>query len=270
MKHILRGTLTSLGLMLAPAGAVFATATAAAGADQYGVEAVMNLGCERGLARLETGMAAGNGHALSTAAQLHDEGTCVGRDPARAAALWQQALAAGHPDAPAALALKMGLGDGIAQDYAAAGELLQRGGVKLVADTAPDSYSLGYAYTWLQTVRQGLRYTRTMESAGVDGTADVGFDPRSGETRLLGFRRNRLVDTPVGTRIDRSRSVVGQAVSEAAEAARARVPRPDLARVGHQRFREAVMIAPTVDPNAAQRTREVFEKFVKPGYAERE
>lgn len=267
MHRILRGVLL-VGVAAAPFGAALAESNA--DVQRYGIEAVMNQGCERGIAQLEAGIAAKNAQALSTAAQLHDEGTCVGREPARAAALWQQALEAGHPDAPAALALKIGLGDGIDQDYAAAGELLQRGGVKLVTDTAPDSYSLGYAYTWLQTVRQGLRYTRAMEAAGVDGTADVVFDPRSGETRLLAFRRNRQVDTPVGTRIDRSRSVVGQAVNDAAEAAKGRVPRPDPARIGSQRFRESVVIAPTVDPTAALRTREVFEKFTRPGYIERE
>ncbi len=257
-----------VGLLLLPA--CLNAALAAADVERFGVDAVMGQGCERGLALLEAGIAAKNAQALSTAAQLHDEGTCVGRQPERAAVLWQEALAAGHPDAAAALALKTGLGDGVDQDYAAAGELLQRGGVQLVTESVPDPYSLGYAYTWLQTVRQGLRYTRTMESAGVDGVADIGFDPRSGETRLLAFRRNRQTDTQVGSRVDRSRSVVAQAVSDAAEAARTRVPQPDPARLGGKRFREAMTLAPHVDPNLAQRNREVFEKFVKPGAAVRE
>lgn len=219
----------------------------AAPGSRYSMEALTQLSCDQAVARLNEGLDAKDVDAMYAGGQMYDEGWCVKRDAARMAQLWQAGADAGHGPSAAALALKIGQGDGLPQDYAAAGELLRKAGVKVGEADIPDAYSFGYAYTWLRTTQRELRSSKELASSGAQGLAEVEFNTKRAEAQVVTFRRTDGGEAPVGTRIDRSRSVVRLALSSAAEVAAAKMSKPDPARLTEVRFKEQFAIAPGAD-----------------------
>lgn len=231
---------------------ILAAPLLARGADVslYDADKLSEQPCEKVLPLLDQGIAAGDRDALYTAGQFYDEGYCVGRDAARAVELWKKAQAAGHAKAAGPLALKLALGDGVGQDYAAAGALVRQAGLQPAADGSVDDYSLGYAYGWLQLMHKELQYTKQMQAANVRGTAEVRFEPRSGEWKLAGYRRAAAADGPgIGTRVDRARPVVAQALAQAAQTASARLPKPQLDRLGVATYSDRFVLEPAAADN---------------------
>lgn len=234
-----------LGLVMLTAA--LPLAAQAAPPSRYGMEVLTELSCDQAVARLNEGLDAKDVEAMHAGGQMYDEGWCVKRDATRMAQLWRAAADAGHSPSAAALALKIGQGDGVAQDYAAAGELLKKAGLKVGEADFPDAYSFGYAYTWLRTTQRELRSSKELASSGAQGLADVEFDTKRGAAQVVTFRRTDGGEAPVGTRIDRSRSVVRLALTAAAEAAVAKLSKPDPSRLADVRFKEQFAIAPGAD-----------------------
>lgn len=236
---------TVAGFMMA--GLASPLAALSAPASRYSMEALTALECQPAVERLNEGLQAKDPEASYALGQMHDEGWCVTRDAGKTVQAWRAAAEAGHVQASTALAFKLGQGEGVAQDYAAAGELLRKAGVRVGSTDLADSYSLGYAYTWLRLTKRELVFVKELASLGARGTADVEFDTRKGVAQALSFRRNDGGEAAVGTRIDRSRSVVRQAISQAAETAKAKLPKPDATRLADLRFNEPFGIAPGAD-----------------------
>ena len=233
------------------------TGARAQGAAEYSLEALAPLSCDELVAKLNTGLERKDAQALYSAGVVYDEGACVARDAAKAAFMLRGALDAGHPKAAAALALLTGLGDGVAQDYAAAGALVAKAGVNLgredQARQGPDAdYTRGYAYTWLQVVQREFKYPKELRATNARGSSELQFEPASGKWKAGSFRRVTVADEPqVGSRIDRSRGAVAQAVDEAARAASDRVPAPDKARLASGSYGTKLVVTPGVDDQPA-------------------
>ncbi|HEY1393114.1 MAG TPA: hypothetical protein VFV25_07040 [Methylibium sp.] len=233
----------------------------AATPGQYSLEAIGRLSCEDSVKRLEEGMAAKDGEAFFTAGKLYDEGACVSRDAAKAVELWRNALALGQTQAAASLAVNVGLGQGAAQDYAAAGALAKQAGVRMGAEADAADYSLGYAYTWWQLTQREFQYPQQLIASDVRGSAELRFEPKSGSWKLVSFRRSgNSGETEVGSRIDRSKSLVSQAVSEAARAAQDKLAKPDAARVDQLSYAGKLVVAP---PGDASERAEDLQRFLR-------
>lgn len=231
-----------LALILSLAAPLIAQA---ADTSRYDIDKLSDQPCEKTLPVLDEGVAAGDRDALYAAGQFHDEGLCMARAPARSVQLWQKALEAGHPTVAGPLAMKLGLGEGVNQDYAAAGALVRQAGLQPAAEGSVDDYSLGYAYSWLQVLHKELQYTQQMQAAKVHGTAEVQFEPRSGSWKLAAYRRSAAADGPgVGSRVDRARPVVAQAVAQAAQAATAKLPKPQADRLGSATYGDRIVLEP--------------------------
>ena len=83
-------------------------------------------------------------------------------------------------------------GEGVVQDYAAAGDWLRKAGVRVGGVDFPDSYNLGYAYTWLRLTKREMASVKELATLGARGTADVEFDPRPAPTIENELRRTEL------------------------------------------------------------------------------
>lgn len=229
------------------AAASLSVAAPQAPTSRYSMEALTELECGPAVERINQGLEAKDRDAMYALGQMNDEGWCVKKDPEQAVRMWRMAADAGHPAAVTDLALKIGRGDGVTQDYAAAGEILRTAGVRIGGVEFPDAYSLGYAYTWMRITQREMALVKDLATLEASGFAEVEFDPRKGQAQALTFRRTDGYEAPVGTRIDRSRSVVRQAVSQAADAARSKLAKPDPQRLADLRFREQFGIAPGAD-----------------------
>lgn len=168
---------------------------------------------------------------------LYDKGACLGRDPDKAAQVMRGALDARHPEAGEALAVMTGLGRGVSQDYAAAGALLNCAGVKLPGDgppsDGPDAESTrGYAFKWLKVTEREFVYPSDMRPARIRGINRLLYDPSSGQWAVGTVLSVGGADyASTGSRIDRSRSAVAQALEEAARTVNELVPPADRSRM---------------------------------------
>lgn len=224
-------------------------------AGEYSLAALAPLSCEQMVDKLNAGLEKKDPQALYSVGVLYEEGSCVARDPARAAYMMRGALNAGHVPAAAALALLTGLGEGVPQDYAAAGALLAKAGVKLGDEPVPAGpdadYTRGYAYTWLRVAQRELKYPKELSVTGTRGVADLEFEPRSGQWKAGAFRKTSSTeDVTVGSIIDRSRGVAAGAIDQAARAAAAKVPAPDSHRVVAGSYSTKLTLAPAGDDGA--------------------
>lgn len=219
--------------------------------SEFSLESLAPLSCEQMVAKLNTGLERKDPQALYSAGVIYDEGACVARDPAKAATMMRGAINAGHGQAAASLALLTGLGEGVPQDYGAAGALLSKAGINLGNDAAagPETdYARGDAYTWLRVAEREFKYPNELKVTGTRGSADLAFEPRSGKWKTGAFRKSATTeDVSVGSRIDRSRGAVTAALDEAARAAAAKVPAPDISLVVAGTYSAKLTVAPAAD-----------------------
>lgn len=224
----------------------------AATAARYDRATLGQLDCPQAVERVAAGAKAGDAEAQFALGQMHEEGWCVVRDAALAARHWRAAADAGHLEALLSLALLVGRGEGATQDYAACGALLRRAGVRVGDAELRDTYSLGYAYTWLRSMQRELSWSRDLLASGAAGVAEVEFDIQRGTAQALDFRgKGSETIMPDGSRLDRSKVSVQQAVADAAVLARARIAAPDAKRLALARFRERMAIAPGMSYDSA-------------------
>ena len=240
-------------MALAVGGLACARAASSSGYDRV---ALADLDCPAAVQRVQAGAKAGDAEALFQLGRMHEDGWCVTRDAAQSVRHWRAAADAGHLEALLSLALMIGRGEGTKQDYAACGALLQRAGVHVGdgadKDALADRYSLGYAYTWLRSMQRELSWSKELLASGATGVAEVEFDALRGAAQSLGFRgKGHETMMPDGSRLDRSRLAVQQAVADAAALARAQLAPPDGRRLAVARFRERMDIAPGLSYDSA-------------------
>lgn len=220
------------------------TAHAASSAD-YRLEALARGDCEQTVKTLQAGLDAKDPEALYSAGRLYDEGACVKQDTAAAAQLWLQAAKAGHEAARLAVAVKVGLGDGVDQDYALAGSLLRGGELPVKVSGEVNDYTLGYAFTALRTMQHDFQYPSALADQRVIGSAEIKFATKDGAFEFGTFRRSANSDQPpVGTRVDRARTPMAQAFEVAARSALSRMKKPDPAQLSAAQVSERLAFGP--------------------------
>lgn len=213
--------------------------------SDYRLASLGQTSCEETVKVLQAGIDAKDPEALYSAGRLYDEGACVKQDATTAVQLLLQAAKAGHAEARLRVAVKVGLGEGAEQDYALAGSLLRGAQLPVKIDGDVNDYTLGYAFTALRTVQQDFQYPKVLADQRVIGTAEVKFATKDASFEFGTFRRSANSDQPpVGTRVDRARTPMAEAMSVAARSALSRMKQPDPAQLSAVRVSERLAFGP--------------------------
>jgi hypothetical protein len=218
----------------------------AASSSDYRLETLAKSDCDTTAKTLQVGLDAKDPEALYSAGRLYDEGACVKQDAALATQLLLQAARAGHNDAKLLVAAKVGLGDGAEQDYELAGSLLREArDLPIKVDGDVNNYTLGYAFTALRTMQRDFLYPKALADQRVIGTAEIRFSTKDANFEYGSFRRSANSDQPpVGTRVDRAKAPMTEAISLAGRSALSRMKQPDAAKLSAARVSERLSFGP--------------------------
>jgi hypothetical protein len=137
---------------------------------------VLKLSCDGIVQAVNTGIAEGHLNASLLAAELFDGGTCVGKDPARAAGVLDDAARKGSTVAAQRLALKFALGDGVPQSYAMAGAWFL-GKAQGTAPLTTQDYSRGYASAIVALAMRNAQFPRSAAEVGAGADLAVALNP---------------------------------------------------------------------------------------------
>jgi hypothetical protein len=166
--------------------------------------------------------------------RLLDEGVCLQPDPQTAAHFFARAAELGDRNGALDFATKVGLGEGVDQDYQRAGDLCRAAGVDPKSQLS--SYALGYACTVRgvagKLLRQALPTGAFKPTAGA--AALLEFKPVSREMRILATPHVVTGDPPTGSMRGRPLVDAQKEIDKAWRRALAGVPPPDATRLGNQ------------------------------------
>ena len=192
--------------------------------DGYGIQDIGNLNCLEANKRLNEGMEAGVAEAFYTTAQMVARRVCFKREHDAYAKLLRSAIERGHLPAMRDLGYAHGLGEGVEQDYAKAGEWLRKSGEK--GGMELDDYTFGYAWTmaWQIRRRAGLSvpiWLKHPHVVRVEVTVDPRRPPATAEVKLLG-------PAPVGAEEEAGKLLVNAraAVADSIRTAARKLPSP--------------------------------------------
>jgi hypothetical protein len=165
------------------------------------------------------------------AGRLLDEGICVQADPAAAAHFFARAAELGDRNGALDFAAKVGLGEGVEQDYQRAGDLCRAAGVD--PQKKLTSYSLGYACTVRGVAGKLLRETLPTGAfkPAAGAVARVEFTPETGQFHIRATPHVAPGDAPTGTLLSHPLINAEKEISRAWRDALATAPRPDAARL---------------------------------------
>jgi hypothetical protein len=163
--------------------------------------------------------------------RLLDEGVCVQPDPQAAAHFFAQAAKLGDRNGALDFAAKVGLGQGVEQDYERAGDLCRAAGVD--PQHRLTSYSLGYACTVSGVAGKLLRTTLPTGSfkpvAGA--VALVDFTPATGKLHIRATPHVASGEAATGTLLSHPLINADKEIGRAWRDALAAAPRPDPSRL---------------------------------------
>lgn len=214
--------------------AALACVTTAVSGAGYELADIGRMNCADVHAHLDKGIAAGDAQAAYTAAQMVVRRVCFKRDMAAYQALLRKAVDRGHPRATDDLAHATALGEGVEQDFAAAGALWRR--TPLFAGSALDDYSLGVSAALARlTWRYSGQSTPANWAVEHRFRARLEFDPAAPDDRVLTFER--LGGTPVGAADEAARAsrTIERELDDAWKRARRKLPTVDAKRVSSGR-----------------------------------
>lgn len=202
--------------------------------DGYGIRDIGHLNCIEANKRLNEGMNAGVAEAFYTTAQMVARRVCFKREFDAYAKLLTSASDRGHKPAMRDLGYAHGLGEGVEQDYAKAGEWLRKSGEQGGAEL--DDYTLGYAWTtaWQIRRRAGLSvpiWLKHRHVVRIDLTIDPRRPPARAELRLVG-------PTPAGAEVEAEKLLANAraAVADSITTAAKKVPSPVIERLVDKPF----------------------------------
>jgi hypothetical protein len=199
---------------------------------QAALDALHRNDCAGAVDQLNKGVAAGEAAAFYWAGRMTDTGSCVKADPVHATSYFVSAAEKESVPAKVELGVKMGLGEGIEQNYESAGKLFRAGGFD--KDSHVGLYTLGYAGT-LRKVAEKRAWNalpRDVLERGDGGTVIVEFRADTGELRTRMAPGSILIsDAPTGSHLHNSRHDIIRAVEDSWQQAVASAPKPDAARL---------------------------------------
>ena len=223
------------GLAAAIAAAVLALPAQSAPLASHPIAvAIKRSDCDRAVELVKSGVAANDPQAVFLGGRMLDEGICVVPSPGAATQYYELAAGLGDKDASLEYAAKVGLGEGVAQDYARAGELCRAAGLDPQARLS--GYALGYACTLRSAAATRLRVTLP---AGAfkpgTGPTRVEFSPATSAMRILSTPKVARGSKPaIGHQLADPLVDADQAIGDAWKAAVAKAPKPDPARLDSQ------------------------------------
>jgi hypothetical protein len=199
--------------------------------------------CEAATRLINTDAQSNDRQSAFITGRLLDEGICVQPDRASAAHFFARAAELGDRNGALDFATKVGLGEGVEQDYQRAGDLCRAAGVD--PQSRLSGYALGYACTVRgvagKLLRQALPTGAFKPMAGA--VALVEFTPASGEMRIRATPQVASADAPTGSVISRPLVDAEKEIDREWRNAVAGVPRPDASRLE----KEAVELSIDVD-----------------------
>jgi hypothetical protein len=210
-------------------------------------DAVKHGRCDHAVKLIKTDVTANDRQSAFLTGRLLDEGVCVKPDPQNAAHFFAQAAELGDRNGALDFAAKVGLGEGVEQDYQRAGALCRAAGVdpqKRLTD-----YSLGYACTVRGVVGKHLR--QTLPTAAFKPTAGavalVEFIPSTGELRVRTTPHVAPAEAPTGSMLSHPMVNAQKEIDRAWRDALADVPKPDVARLDNQAVELSVDVDMTLE-----------------------
>jgi hypothetical protein len=225
----------AVGLAVIAIGAGFAAIASAAFLPSNSVVMELKRGdCLAAVKRVNPEVKSNDGQTAFVAGRLLDEGLCVHEDPVAAAHYFARAAELGNRDAVLDFAAKVGLGQGVEQDYQRAGELCRAAG--LDPGGRFSSYSLGYACTLSGVAANLLRKSLPVGAfKPVAGAAAlIEFMPGSRQMRVLKIPHVASEESKTGSWLSHPLINGQQEIDKAWRGALAAAPAPDSARLDEQ------------------------------------
>jgi hypothetical protein len=190
--------------------------------------------CVEAAALINADVASNDRQSAFLAGRLLDEGVCVQADPMAAAHYFARAAELGDRNGTLDFAAKVGLGEGVEQDYQRAGDLCRAAGVDPKKQLS--SYSLGYACTVRGVAGKLLRETLPTGSfkPTAGAVALVEFTPATGDMRVRATPHVASSDAPTGSVRPVPLVDAPKEIQKAWRHALAAAPRPDASRLDNQ------------------------------------
>jgi hypothetical protein len=204
---------------------------AASRSDNPIIAAVKHGDCKAAARLLATGVDAHDDEAIFLGGRMLDEGICLRLDSEAATRFFEAASSHGHRDGGMEFAAKIGLGDGVEQNFERAGEVCRTSGLDPQGQVS--SYSLGYACTLRAVAGKLIRVTLPSDALRPhSGDAVVEFNPASTDLRVKSAPKSAAeAESGTGTNIRHRKVQVDREIQKAWDKALARVPKPDLQKL---------------------------------------
>lgn len=196
-----------------------------------------------------------NGQSVFIAGRMLDEGLCVKKDSVVATAFYAHAAGLGEQAAELDYGAKIGLGEGIAQDYAGAGSQCRAAGLdpqKQLSD-----YALGYVCTVRavtgRLLRESLPANTFLKPA--DARARLEFNPMAGQMFVRAATPVTEGEPSVGSRMALPLVNIKKEVEKAWRKALQAAAKPDTGRLENQLVEVVLDLDLTLEQssNAARR-----------------
>ena len=164
------------------------------------------------------------------AARMADEGVCANPDQSAAAAFYKGSFELGNRTAGLEYGAKVGMGEGAAQSYEAAGQIRRTAGLNAAGQLSV--YSLGYVCTLRGVAGKMLRQSFPKGAiARGGGTALVSVTASSGALQIRSLPHVGMADAQVGSYIQHPMIDARDEIKNAWQKAMMTVPKPDAARL---------------------------------------
>lgn len=175
-----------------------------------------------------------NSQSVFIAGRMLDEGLCVKRNTEVATAFFAHAAGMGYPGAQLDYGAKIGLGDGIAQDYASAGSQCRAAGLDTQKQLS--DYALGYVCTvralTSRLLRESLPANTFVKAAGA--RARLEFNPAAGQLFVRASSPITEGEPSVASRIALPLVNIKKEVEKAWRTAVDKAAKPDATRLENQ------------------------------------
>jgi len=188
------------------------------------VAAMSHGDCSSAVKMANAGVSAGDAQVVFVVGRMVNEGLCTAPDRTAAANYFARAAELGDSSSALDFAIKVGLGEGVAQSYERAGELCRTGG--LDPGSRMSRYSLGYACTVAGLAAEVLR-TTLPRGAFRSGALRVQFTPGTGAMEIRSTPSVTVVDASTGSNLPHPAIDAPRAITRAWKNALTQVPKPD-------------------------------------------
>jgi hypothetical protein len=211
--------------------------------------------CRAAVTSVIQGAASSERDAIYVGGRMLDDGICVRQDYAAATKFFARASDLGDHGSSLEYAAKIGLGEGVEQNYQRAGDLCRAAGVD--PDKQLSDYALGYACTLRGLAGRLLRQRLPAGAFRPDsGALLVEFKPASAEMSIRSTPKVEVeVAEQTGSRVRHARINARDVIEAAWQEALGRAPRPDPARLQNQ------VAQLTLDVDMSLDTRPVKDKL---------